>query len=342
MKLFAYLTLVVNPIRMNKTKRFIQNDNMSNESRLPVLLIVFNRPEETGKVLQALKRSGVKKLYIHGDGPRSSSESDLADITEVWKEVSRIDWECEVHTARSDKNLGCGKGVFSAVSWFFQHEERGIILEDDVLPSAGLFLTLEKMLFGLEENGEVGAVSGFNWTPRSHITDNVASFHYTNYAQSLAWGTWKRAWEGFSLDPQVWRSGLNYKNLQKLGGSRFARYWLNFYQEEIISGKLDTWDVQWGAYNWSHGRKFAVTNNNFALHIGFNERATHTRADDIPDWHPKYMAIQPDELVIPDCQIDKKADRWANSNFYPINLVSSLRVRLRSRVWSKIPWSLHN
>ena len=76
---------------MNKTKRFIQNDNMSNESRLPVLLIVFNRPEETGKVLQALKRSGVKKLYIHGDGPRSSSESDLADITEVWKKaINRI------------------------------------------------------------------------------------------------------------------------------------------------------------------------------------------------------------------------------------------------------------
>jgi hypothetical protein len=327
---------------MNNTKKSLQNDNIPNESRLPVLLIVFNRPKETGKVLQALKQSGIRKLYIHGDGPRTSSESDLAEITEVWNLVSSIDWECEVHTKRSDKNLGCGNGVFSAVSWFFQQEERGIILEDDVLPSTGLFLTLERMLSRLEENEDVGAVSGFNWTPRNHITDHRASFHFSNYAQSLAWGTWKKAWEGFSLDPQVWQSELNFETLQKLGGARFARYWLNMYEEEILSGKLDTWDVQWGAYNWSHGRKFAVTNNNFALHIGFNERATHTRANVIPDWHPKFLTIQADELVMPDCPIDKKADRWANSNFYPINFVSSLRVRLRSRIWSKLPWSLQN
>lgn len=321
---------------MNERKGSVQNNNLPYKDRLPVLLIVFNRPEETEKVLQVLKQSGVRKLYIHGDGPRTSSENDLKGIAKVWDIVSSIDWDCEVHIEKSDKNLGCGNGVFSAISWFFQHEERGIILEDDVLPSTGLFLTLERMLFGLEDNGDVGAVSGFNWTPRSYLTDKRASFHYTNYAQSLAWGTWKRAWEGFSLDPQVWHKGLNYQSLQKLGGTRFAHYWLNMYEEEILSGKLDTWDVQWGAYNWLHGRKFAVTNNNFALHIGFNERATHTRGNVVPNWHPKVLTIPPDELVVPDCLIDKKADRWANSNFYPINLVSSLRVRLRSRVWSKV------
>ena len=52
---------------------------------------------------------------------------------------SNVDWDCEVKTLFRDKNLGCKYAVSSAIDWFFENEEMGIILEDDCLPSQSFF-----------------------------------------------------------------------------------------------------------------------------------------------------------------------------------------------------------
>ena len=45
---------------------------------------------------------------------------------------------CEVQTLFQESNLGCGLGVSTAITWFFANEERGIILEDDIIPDPTL------------------------------------------------------------------------------------------------------------------------------------------------------------------------------------------------------------
>jgi homospermidine synthase len=37
------------------------------------------------------------------------------------------------------KNPGCKYAVSSAITWFFENEENGIILEDDCLPNQSFF-----------------------------------------------------------------------------------------------------------------------------------------------------------------------------------------------------------
>ena len=45
--------------------------------KTPVLILIFNRPKETQKLLASLKKYKPEKLYIFSDGPRRFNKFDL-------------------------------------------------------------------------------------------------------------------------------------------------------------------------------------------------------------------------------------------------------------------------
>src|ERR1044071_2624296 len=96
-----------------------------------VLFVVFARPDTTARVFDMIRKVRPAKLYVAADGPRPGKEGDKEHCEEVRKIATNIDWPCELRTLFRDTNLGCGEAVCSAISWFFEHEEEGIILEDD-------------------------------------------------------------------------------------------------------------------------------------------------------------------------------------------------------------------
>ena len=113
-----------------------------------VLFLVFNRPDTTNKVFEKIRQAKPSRLYVAGDGPRVgyNEEDKVAKTREI---TTRVDWPCEVKTLFRDKNLGCKNGVSTAITWFFDHEEQGIILEDDCLPAESFFwyCLLDPILF---------------------------------------------------------------------------------------------------------------------------------------------------------------------------------------------------
>ena len=81
------------------------------------------------------------KLYIGADGHREEKDGENEACIQCRNLVLEgIDWPCEVQTLFRDNNLGCGKAVSGAITWFFEHEAEGIILEDDCLPSISFFI----------------------------------------------------------------------------------------------------------------------------------------------------------------------------------------------------------
>src|SRR5687767_15748163 len=100
----------------------------------PVLFLIFNRPDTTARVFEAIRSAKPRNLYIAADGPRENKPGEAA-ICKVTREIAtKVDWPCEVKTLYRDTNLGCRSAVSSAITWFFQQVEEGIILEDDCLP----------------------------------------------------------------------------------------------------------------------------------------------------------------------------------------------------------------
>ena len=99
----------------------------------PVLYVPFNRPELAGVVFGQIKKVKPKKLYIAQDGPREYVEGEKERILKVREYIlSNIDWDCEVKTLFREKNLGLNNALIGAIDWFFEHEEQGIVLEEDI------------------------------------------------------------------------------------------------------------------------------------------------------------------------------------------------------------------
>ena len=105
-----------------------------------VLLLIFNRLETTKQVFEAIRKAKPPRIYIAADGPRPGILDEKEKVRKVRDHVlDKIDWNCKVKTLLREKNLGCKYAVSSAISWFFENEEMGIILEDDCLPSQSFF-----------------------------------------------------------------------------------------------------------------------------------------------------------------------------------------------------------
>ena len=96
---------------------------------IPILLVIFKRKDAALKTLQAIKTVKPAKLYIAADGARDTVEGELEKVKQTRQAVlDAIDWECEVKTRLSEKNQGCANGVYNAIIWLFDNEDRGIVI----------------------------------------------------------------------------------------------------------------------------------------------------------------------------------------------------------------------
>ena len=98
----------------------------------PILLITFNRPEHTRRVLASILEQNPKDLYVFQDGPRAEYEQDTCLCAKTREVISHMvsDTDTILHTLYSETNLGCGAGPATGISWFFSDVDAGIVMED--------------------------------------------------------------------------------------------------------------------------------------------------------------------------------------------------------------------
>lgn len=237
----------------------------------PVLLLIFNRLETTKLVFEAIRQRQPAFLYIAADGPRTNKEGEK-EITDFIRNyvIKNIDWDCEVKTLFRQENLGCGRAVSEAISWFFENVEQGIILEDDCLPDPSFFPFCEELLHYYKKDNEIFHISGNNFQ------DNGAaykySYYYSKYPNSWGWASWRRAWKDFDFK----LNHVDYKRkLQHINFFDKERKWFFDSIDDIRNGDyLHTWDFQWLLCNLN--KKAIIPSKNLVKNIGFGKDATHT------------------------------------------------------------------
>ena len=125
----------------------------------PVLFIIFNRPDPTFKVFEEIRKAKPLKLYIAADGPRNHKPGDKEKCEKTRQVINLIDWDCQIRTLLRENNLGCKIAPSSAITWFFENEEAGIILEDDCLPNQSFFLFCQELLYKYKDNNKIMHIS---------------------------------------------------------------------------------------------------------------------------------------------------------------------------------------
>jgi len=269
----------------------------------PILLIVFNRPETTRRVLGAIRQAAPERLFVAADGPRPGRTGEAEKCAEVLKLVEEgIDWPCDVSYLRRETNLGCKRAVGSAIDWFFGEMEEGIILEDDCLPAPAFFPFCAELLDRYRGESRVAHIGGFNC--QAGRLRGPASYYFSRYFHVWGWATWRRAWKGFDLAMADYPDFLAEGMLDKLFDRRAQREFWRRNFDAAFSGAIDTWDYQWVYRNLKDDRIAAVPNHNMIENIGFGEEATHTGSaarglprvsEGIPSEiaHPRFMVPDP-------------------------------------------------
>ena len=128
----------------------------------------------------------------------TSHPDDVPACRETRLLAAQVDWPCEVKTLFRDANLGCRAAVSSAITWFFEHVEAGIILEDDCLPDLSFFPFCAELLEKYMHNDSVASISGDCFAPRRYRKG--ASYSFSKYQHIWGWATWKRAWKHFDVN----------------------------------------------------------------------------------------------------------------------------------------------
>lgn len=242
-----------------------------------VLLIVFNRPVPTRAVFEALREARPPRLYVAADGPRAAKAGDKENCRAVRQIVQSVDWPCEVVTLFRDENLGCKYAVSGAISWFFEQESEGIILEDDCLPEASFFPYCDEMLERFRDDERIAQICGSSFIPPP-APDK--SYYFTKYADIWGWATWRRSWAHYDLAMRQWPNLRETNSLKGLPGSTmaFVNYWTDIF-DQTHAGKVDTWDYQWMFTCWRLGLLSVMPCQTQIRNVGFGLDATHTGVD---------------------------------------------------------------
>ncbi len=177
--------------------------------------------------------------------------SDAINCSQARKVINEIDWDCQISTLFRNENMGCGKAVSSAINWFFEHVEEGIILEDDCLPDESFFEFCSVMLDKYRLDKQVMMISGtnflFNKTGVSNLFFSSGDYFFSRTFLIWGWATWKRAWSLYDFELLDWETQRDARinKLHKIFKNRsVAGYWCENF-DKIINKKIDTWDYQW-------------------------------------------------------------------------------------------------
>jgi len=239
-----------------------------------VLFLVFNRPDTTSKVFEEIRKAKPPRLYVAADGPREGREGEREKVEAVRKIATDVDWPCDIKTLFRDVNLGCKYSVSKAITWFFENEEQGIILEDDCVPSQSFFWFCEACLNKYRNDLRIWDVAGSNSFAR-YSSPVASSYCFSYYGGIWGWATWRDRWKQYDAElSHAKEMGLFGYAMGRLEEGELPDLRIEQFNR-IIEG-MDTWDYQWLYTRLSNSGLSVVPAVNLISNIGFGEDATHT------------------------------------------------------------------
>jgi len=242
--------------------------------KTPILYIVFNRPDHVKLSFDVIRRERPNRLYLASDGPRSSFQEDERKCIQVREYLlENIDWDCEVFTLFNEENLGCGLAVSRAITWFFENEERGIIIEDDLLVDPTFFQFCEQLLKKYETQKSIFSISAVNW--QDEVKRGDYSYFFSKYPGIWGWATWRDRWLKYDYYLNELDQFIASEKIKRITKRREEIiYHIDTFKE---AKNVDTWDYQWKFTLFNHSGLCIIPNSNLVRNIGFGVEATHTK-----------------------------------------------------------------
>lgn len=277
-----------------------------------VLFIIFKRPETTSRVFEVIRKAKPQRLYISANSARADNSEEFLKCDQTRQIVETIDWDCEVKRFYRTEHLPVQISITSAINWFFENEEEGIILEDDCLPDITFFRFCEELLIKYRNDTRISTIAGPN-TQFGNCRGDY-SYYFSHQGHSWGWATWRRFWTGFDLNMKLWPEIRDGKYLEDIFENKMVlKYWYLTFGRHYT--QTTTWDYQLAFYGFINNFLNIIPTKNLISNIGHGLAAEHTKFEgpysnmkidpmDFPLQHPPFIVR------------DKKADDFREMKLF--------------------------
>lgn len=232
------------------------------------LLLCHIRHAQLGKTLKVLEDFGIERVYISIDGPRNRGDQVLQerifeDIESASNKFSKMSFKCNTY------NQGVGVAVITALNWFFEKEDCGVIIEDDLEFEVDFLKFAEESLKVFRDDKEVWMVSGSRLIPDEQKYSKLdGRILVSNYPIIWGWASWANRWKDML-------SGISELPLQKLPLSIRVKHFWKVGHRRVSRGLIDTWDIPLAAAMRYQGKRAIFPPINLVRNLGFDEFASH-------------------------------------------------------------------
>jgi len=298
--------------------------------------MMFNRPDSTKRVIQAVVEAAPRAVYLIADGPRPDHLHDVEACETVRQIATEQDWSCPVHTLFAPANMGLKNRFVSGLDWLFDREEQAIILEDDCVPDPSFFRYCTELLERYRDDERVGMISGNNFLRGETVSDD--SYFFSTDPRIWGWATWSRVWKEFSKDSadRHWSTAEVERAAERISSRRRQKAVRGMAQ--IVNG-LDTWDLAFVLHCLRRGYLNAIPRVNLVTNVGFGAQSTHTKFEsftadvpsghlDFPLQHPERVEDEPEAGLVED-RVERR-QWWTFPLIHPVDFVGRLLRYLRA------------
>ena len=254
----------------------------------PILLIAWRRPHTIHQVIDAIRPIAPTRLFIACDGPSFDRPGEVEKVAATRSVIDQeIDWPCQIERL----------GVSRAITWFFDHVEEGIILEDDCVPHPDFFSFSSTLLQRYRYDTRIWCISGNNF--QDGLWRGDGSYYFSRYNHCWGWASWRRCWRHYDSDLSQFLSLRNSGLLSTIFEDPVEQlYWSKIWQRLLDINKPDSWAYRWTFTCLVNGGLTALPNRNLVNNVGFGDDATNTagKATDTtlgmgidPGHHPSFI-----------------------------------------------------
>lgn len=245
---------------------------------VPLLLIVFNRPDLAKLLVDSLRHLEPQRLFVAGDGPRPfiEGENSLVSLTRQVV-LESIDWECSVETLFRSENVGLARHIPESIDWVFTSFDRLVLLEDDCIPHPDFLEYCAELLERYRDDSRVWCILGDNSGKFS--VPGSASYGFSRYALPV-WGIalWKRAWDRHDRNLDLWAELRFTPTVKKLWPKKSERSMMSGILNRVRDVEQHSWAYPWLFSVQVHGGVAIVPKSNLISNVGHQRAdASHTK-----------------------------------------------------------------
>lgn len=239
----------------------------------PIILFCYNRPWHVEQTLIALSKNELadqSDLYIYCDGPKENATDEQINNIKLTREVVRKEkWCKEVYIIESEKNKGLADSIIGGVTEVVGKYGKVIVLEDDIITSAGFLKYMNDALEVYKEEKTVMHISAYMYPHKCKLPE---TFFYQVPYPGGGWATWERAWDLYNDNTEElynnWKD--KWEQFDWFGGDYLSKQLIaNF------NGTLKTWFIKWHAVLLEQKAMTLYPGESLTNNIGFDDLGTN-------------------------------------------------------------------